>query len=120
MTDGIITTHALMPPITSPRSASPRRSAKTRTIGSACRQPGAPDGSRLSSVMRGSYHRADRRADREEKEERPHHKVGLGGGRITVWTHPAILSRGVIPPDSMINGVTVIWNSSPNCGIERE
>src|SRR6185369_6416571 len=114
MTDGIITTHALMPPITSPRSASPRRSAKTRTIGSACRQPGAPDGSRLGSVMRGSYHRADRRAearepvaeerraDREEKEERPHHKVGLGGGRITVWTHPAILSRGVIPPDSMI------------------
>src|SRR5205085_2678599 len=34
-----MTMQALIPPSTSPRSVAPRRSAKIRTIGSACRQP---------------------------------------------------------------------------------
>ena len=55
MTDGIITTQTLMPPMTSPRSDAPRLSSKSRAMGSASFQPDAADGSWLGSLTRRTH-----------------------------------------------------------------
>ena len=43
----------------------------------------------------------------------------VGATNMMFWTSTGMLSRGVMPPESMVSGNRVMSINNPNCGIER-